>query len=164
MNTFISKIPLTIFDNQELKSKVDNLFYDMNDAIHERIMQNLKIINPKTTNELLVKNINKSFKIYFFESVLDEISKNTLNETNKCNILKSIEPLISRENLTNALMGRPLLKAFLKSLNEIPGYNIYNNKSLTVKRAYLEMKILSNKKYNILKKSWNHNGYSFLLL
>lgn len=113
-------VPLTIFDEPTLAKQVNTLFNGAEEKMKTRIDEIVKFLEPDTTDEFSYENITSLFKGYFFKLILNEAVEITFAGDGNYDILANILSLLSEENLENAIMGKPMIDAFVKAIRSIP--------------------------------------------
>ena len=113
-------IPLTIFDEPVLQDKATHLFDGAEEKFKERFNEIVTFLGVALTNELSYENIAFLFKVYFYKSILSEAIEMTFFGQGKYDVLSNIISLLSEEKMENAIMGAPMIDAFIKAIRSIP--------------------------------------------
>lgn len=113
-------VPLTIFDEPILAKQLNKLFKDSEEKFKSRVDEIVKFLESDFTDKLSYENIASLFKLYFFEFILNEAIEITLAGRRNYDILTNISSLLSEKSLETAIMGKPMIDAFIRAISNIP--------------------------------------------
>jgi hypothetical protein len=135
-------IPLTIFDEPVLKSRVTYLFNDADEKIKARINEIVTFLKLESTSELSYDNIAFFFKMYFYKLILNEAVEMTFSGEGNYDALSNVLSLLSEEKMESAIMGKPMIDAFTKVICSIPTNSalsacLYGSKILLMEKEFL---------------------------
>ena len=106
-------VPLSIFDEPVLQKQITELFNGLEEKFKARFNEIITFLEANSSDELSYENIMFLFKGYFYKWILNETIEMTFTESGKYDVLSNILSLLTEDNLETAIMGKPMIDAFV---------------------------------------------------
>ena len=110
------KIVSNIFEVPGIEERVNKLFHVFQKDIFQKIDEILEYLEIESLSEAIKKDIYNRFKDNFCETVLKKATEFTFQGENSYNLLENLIMSLSEENLSKAINGKPMFKAFSKTI------------------------------------------------
>lgn len=113
----LEAVPITIFEEQEIRNRLDAFFNEKEKDIKKRIDTVKEAIHISEDGLISYDNVISYFRIYICKAVLNEALQITFSEKGKYNILENIIDCLSEEKLEKAIMGKQMIDAISKEIS-----------------------------------------------
>lgn len=123
-------VSMDVFSSEDIAQKMEQLFKPLEELFLKRYKEIYKFLKLKGFDVLGPERIFYNFRGFFYEQILNEATGLTVNGNNDYNLKLNIYSCITEERIKRAIAGKPMIDAFVKSINRIPKNKLSNRKEI----------------------------------
>jgi len=118
---------LTIIQDPKLRDKTILLLNSMSEQFLSRYKEIVDYLNQTNADEFSYENIHQNFSVYFTIELLEKAIVIAITGKKQYDIKENMLSLLTEENLSKAIMGETMIKAFKDAIVSTPVEDAYEH-------------------------------------